>query len=202
MMLVGEQLEPRTYEDYKRHILHGLSEAQREWERETGAHLVVSQTAPYFSYTSDRPTRSWRTTDMQTRVININSLEHYDIYIGRQRGQKMWSGGYYLPRSPWHNPFKVPKGATLEEILAACAKYERYLVEKRPDLMAQLPDVQGKVLACWCKPGPCHGDVIARLAEELARTRAPEGCRYGPHCPHDLNIGEQDVATCNVIVRK
>ena len=41
---------------------------------------------------------------MQTRVINIYSLEPYDIYIGHQRSPKMWKGGYYLPPSPWCNP--------------------------------------------------------------------------------------------------
>lgn len=58
--LERRQRSQRSYETYKRHILDGLSEAQREWEREAGAHLVVSQTAPYFSYTSARPTRSGR----------------------------------------------------------------------------------------------------------------------------------------------
>ena len=43
----------RSYEEHKRTILAGLSEAQRRWERQTGARLVVSQTPPYFSYTTD-----------------------------------------------------------------------------------------------------------------------------------------------------
>ncbi len=120
---------------------------------------------------------------MQTRVINLKDEWCRDpnsfVYIGRQRSPKMWRGGYSLPRSSWHNPFRVPKDATYEEVLEACEKFERYLVEERPDLMAQLPDVKGKTLACWCKPGPCHGDVIARLAEDLleehTRTHAMEG---------------------------
>ena len=39
------------------------------------------------------------------------------------------------------------------------------LVVKRPDLMPRLPELRGKTLACWCKPGPCHGDAIAQLAD-------------------------------------
>ena len=100
----------------------------------------------------------------KTEVININSGAPYDVYIGRQRSQKMWSGGYYLPRSPWHNPFKIGRDGTAEVV---AAKYERYLIEERPDLVARLPELRGKTLACWCKPGPCHGDVLARLAEAL-----------------------------------
>jgi hypothetical protein len=40
-----------------------------------------------------------------TTVINITSGAPYDFYIGRQRPAWMWSRGYYLPRSPWANPF-------------------------------------------------------------------------------------------------
>jgi hypothetical protein len=33
--------------------------------------------------------------------------------------------------------------------------------------MAALPELRGKKLGCWCKPGPCHGDVLAELANAL-----------------------------------
>jgi hypothetical protein len=52
--------EKRRYETHKRQILAGLSEAQREWERAAGARLAVSQTPPYFSYTTDNPKGSRR----------------------------------------------------------------------------------------------------------------------------------------------
>jgi hypothetical protein len=52
MMLTDERGERRSYETHKRRILAGLSEAQRKWEREAGARLVVSETSPYFSYTA------------------------------------------------------------------------------------------------------------------------------------------------------
>jgi len=60
MMLADEQLGRLSYETYKQRILAGLSEAQREWQREVGARLVVSQTPPYFSYTTDHPKGSRR----------------------------------------------------------------------------------------------------------------------------------------------
>jgi len=60
MMLAGELVEQRSYETHKRRTLAGLSEAQREWERAAGARLVVSQTPPYFSYTTDNPKGSRR----------------------------------------------------------------------------------------------------------------------------------------------
>lgn len=89
------------------------------------------------------------------RVVHVKR-EAYDVYIGR--------GCYGLAGSKWGNPFKVPKGydvkADPDRILA---RYEEY-VRAQPDLMAALPELRGKVLACWCAPKPCHGDVLLRMA--------------------------------------
>jgi hypothetical protein len=93
---------------------------------------------------------------MRGRVVNINSGESYDVYIGRGNGR------YRLKRSIWHNPFKIGKDGNREEVLA---KYERYLLEERPDLIYRLPELRGKVLGCWCAPNPCHGDVLLRLID-------------------------------------
>lgn len=93
---------------------------------------------------------------MNTRVVNIKAGEPYDVYIGRENGR------YRLKRSDWYNPFKIGKDGTREEVIS---KYERYLLEECPDLVERLPELEGKVLACWCAPQPCHGDVLARLAE-------------------------------------
>jgi Domain of unknown function (DUF4326) len=30
-------------------------------------------------------------------------------------------------------------------------------------LLAALPGLNGKVLGCWCKPEPCHRDVLMEL---------------------------------------
>ena len=35
----------------------------------------------------------------------------------------------------------------------------------RATILARLPELRGKNLACWCKPGtPCHADVLIELA--------------------------------------
>jgi hypothetical protein len=44
-------------------------------------------------------------------------------------------------------------------------KYEQWLMEQ-PQLLARLGELRGKVLGCWCSPLPCHGDVLARLADK------------------------------------
>jgi hypothetical protein len=66
----------------------------------------------------------------------------YDVYIGR----RMTQGGYDLPESPWHNPFKVDEDGTLPEVLE---KYEQYLLS-RPELIDQLRERNPKTLGCWC----------------------------------------------------
>ena len=72
--------------------------------------------------------------------------ESYDVYIGRP--------------SKWGNPFVIGKDGTRSEVIAA---YEEWLLSK-PELVAALPELKGKTLACWCAPLPCHGDVLLRLA--------------------------------------
>jgi hypothetical protein len=61
-------------------------------------------------------------------------------------------------RSP--NPFMIERDGARDELIAL---YERRLRD-RPDLMAALPKLRGKDLACWCAPRLCHGDVLLRLA--------------------------------------
>lgn len=37
-------------------------------------------------------------------------------------------------------------------------------VDYDPELLEDLPELMGKTLFYWCKPKPCHGDVLAVLA--------------------------------------
>jgi uncharacterized protein DUF4326 len=72
--------------------------------------------------------------------------------------------------SRWRNPYRFAlKAAGPDRVVAA---YERWLLTQ-PTLLAQLPDLRGKRLACYCPlDRPCHADVLARLAnEEAARIR-------------------------------
>lgn len=85
---------------------------------------------------------------MQTTVVN-SKLEKYDVYIGRG--------------SKWGNPYPITRDLGRDECIA---KYERY-IRKRPDLIADLGELVGKRLGCFCKPARCHGDILVKLIEEL-----------------------------------
>jgi len=65
--------------------------------------------------------------------------------------------------SKWANPFTLKRyNGDIKEVLRL---YEEH-VRGKPHLMASLHELQGKILACWCKPEPCHGDVLMRLVAE------------------------------------
>ena len=34
-------------------------------------------------------------------------------------------------------------------------------------LLDQLHELKNKLLGCWCKPLPCHGDVLVELVNQL-----------------------------------
>ena len=96
-------------------------------------------------------------------VINVKHDSEYDVYIGHQHP---WPP-YKLRRSIWANPFNKDfrqGNITREESIEL---YREYVLSKQ-ELRDKLPELRGKVLACWCAPEPCHGDVLLRLAE---RTR-------------------------------
>lgn len=82
-----------------------------------------------------------------TTVVN-KSKQPYDVYIGRG--------------SRWGNPFVIDAPGTRAEVIAL---YRDWLV-KQPSLMEQLEGLRGKRLGCFCKPLPCHGDVLVELLGE------------------------------------
>lgn len=82
-----------------------------------------------------------------TRVVHCKK-EPFDVYIGR--------GG------PWGNPFVIGKDGDREHVIKNFEGWFR----ARPGAMAKVGTLKGKVLGCWCAPKFCHGDVLARLAEE------------------------------------
>lgn len=90
---------------------------------------------------------------MTTRVVHVR--DPHDMYIGRLMRRQRIKG------SKWQNPYRVGRDGTREQVLD---KYRNYILAT-PDLLAALPELRGKVLACWCRPLACHGDVLAELAD-------------------------------------
>ena len=98
------------------------------------------------------------TQDGKTRVVNLRQ-EGYDVYIGRAgRGQDGYFG----------NPFPLGRqgrGATIE-------RYRGYFLNRlRTDerFARRVRELKGQTLGCFCKPHPCHGDVIAEYLDKPVR---------------------------------
>ena len=81
-------------------------------------------------------------------------------------------GGLYIGRgSVWGNPFthrdlsKTKAEFQTESREESIEKFEEWFL-KQDHLTKRLDELRGKKLVCFCKPKSCHGDVLARLAEE------------------------------------
>ena len=81
---------------------------------------------------------------MTTTVVK--HTDDYDVFIGRP--------------SRWGNPFKV--GYLSRE--DAIARYRAWVVTQ-VQLMADLDQLKGKRLGCFCKPLACHGDFLSELID-------------------------------------
>jgi hypothetical protein len=103
------------------------------------------------------------TTRVRIRRKDGQVVQGCDVYIGRRCNQ----GGWGLPASIFANPYFVGKDGTREEVIA---KYYNHAINSA-DIMALLPQLDGKVLGCWCEPNEsCHGDVLIYLINQLKTT--------------------------------
>ena len=82
----------------------------------------------------------------------------YDIYIGRRLTYPKAT----FPQSKWANPFPIKKFGRIKGNLKL---YEKH-IRNSPDLWNALHELKDKILGCWCKPEPCHGDIIIKLLKE------------------------------------
>lgn len=93
---------------------------------------------------------------MPPTVVVHCQRQPYDVYIGRP--------------SDWGNPFSHVRSAIakfhVSTRVAAIQSFARW-IKDQPALMARLHELKGKRLGCWCAPLPCHGDVLAALADAL-----------------------------------
>lgn len=108
-------------------------------------------------------------TAKRTRVVHCKASP-YDTYIGRGKG------------SIWGNPFTHHKDGTLAQFVVptrheAISRYREYIIAKiqsDPSMREAFDrDICHKTLGCWCKPLSCHGDVLADLADEVAKGLDP-----------------------------
>lgn len=82
--------------------------------------------------------------------------EPFDVYIGRP--------------GPWGNPFthlEVSAGQKkVDSREEAIACFELMVSRDQAMIEKIKRELRGKVLGCWCSPKACHGEILARIANE------------------------------------
>jgi hypothetical protein len=90
--------------------------------------------------------RSYSEPWAPTRVVHCRR-EPYDVFVGRP--------------SAWASPFFIGRDGTRQEVIE---KFRRWFI-RQPSALREVARLRGLVLGCDCKPLPCHGDIIAELAD-------------------------------------
>ena len=90
-----------------------------------------------------------------TKVVNIKK-QKCDVYIGRG--------------SKWGNPYTHLKTQTLAEFKVdtreeSIERYKEYVLNNKY-LLSCLNELYGQKLGCYCKPLPCHGDILVELVKD------------------------------------
>ena len=83
-------------------------------------------------------------------TIVVHRRDPHDVYIGRP--------------SKWGNPFVVGPDGDREDVIL---KYTDWLLDQPALMQMIVPELRGKRLGCWCAPAPCHGDVLAHMADMI-----------------------------------
>lgn len=92
-----------------------------------------------------------------TTVVNLKSSS-YDVYIGRAG---MGKDGYF------GNPFVLLSGQTRGSTLDKYREYFLGRIASDPEFKLRVEGLRDKTLGCFCKPSPCHGDIIKHYLDNL-----------------------------------
>ena len=84
---------------------------------------------------------------------NLYTGRHGRIFINKEI--------FHYPGSKWANPYKISDYSLSESLQL----YEQHI---RDNLMADLSELTGKVLGCFCdQSNPCHTQVLVKLYKEF-----------------------------------
>lgn len=93
---------------------------------------------------------------MKTVVVNKYTCLNFDVDISR--------------KSKWGNPFSrhewTPEPFRVKSKEEAIEKHQHWLLAQ-VELIADLGELKDKLIACTCAPRSCHGDFLAKLADNF-----------------------------------
>ncbi len=98
-----------------------------------------------------------RKMNRETQVVNIRR-EEYDVYIG---GAGQGRAGYF------GNPVRLHPGEAGGSTLEKYREYFYNRLRSDPEFKERIESLKGKALGCFCKPHPCHGDIIREYLDSI-----------------------------------
>lgn len=111
---------------------------------------------------------------MKTIAVNIYK-EKCDIYCGRGRGSKNDPRNCRVGENGWlGNPISIGKTCPVCNLVhndggGTLSCYEVYLRKRlmNDKFNLEFKKIKGKKLGCFCKPKPCHVDIIIKVLNEI-----------------------------------
>jgi hypothetical protein len=92
------------------------------------------------------------------------------IQLKRTKGWRLPENAVIVSRpTKWGNPFRIGVHGTREECVQQFGKWITGDDRTARSLRHALDELRGKDLACWCPPGPCHGDILIEMANGRER---------------------------------
>lgn len=86
---------------------------------------------------------------MTTKVVNVRHTKICDVFVGRP--------------SPLGSPFVIGRDGTR----AICLAKYAFLFLRFPGYASITAKLVGKTLGCFCSPLPCHGHILAQVADGI-----------------------------------
>jgi len=73
-------------------------------------------------------------------------------------------------QTKWGNLFPMAHETERDRVIQQHATW----IVTQPQLMRALHELEGKDLACWCAPKPCHADTLLALANQDLPDEEPD----------------------------
>ena len=83
------------------------------------------------------------------------ALDHHPVHNGTVLVDR---------RTKWGNKFVIGRDGTREQVVARYRAELWRRIRAGEVALEELAALDGRWLACWCDPLPCHGHVLARAA--------------------------------------
>lgn len=113
----------------------------------------------------------------ETRLVNRKHTDTFSVDIGRANYGKSHMNNTPVGKPGWlGNPYPEREYGREKCIELFRSDFEERILSD-PDFRIAVSELDGETLACYCKPKPCHGDVIVEYIRFLRSDDGDDGGR-------------------------